>query len=71
MKISNAIWEINMNYSEIADKPFSDRSIAINTAIKSLTEWNELYEECGRVAIKDRQDLFKLIKKHIDRIEGV
>lgn len=71
MKISNAIWEINMNYREIIDKPFSDRSIAINTAIKSLTEWNELYEECGCVAIKDRQDLFKLIKKHIDRIEGV
>lgn len=70
MKISNALWQINMEYGDITGEPFSDRSIAINTAIKSLTEWNELYEECGRVAIKDRQDLFKLIKKHIDRIEG-
>ena len=70
MKISNAIWEINMNFRELAGKPFSDKSIAINTAIKSLTEWNELLEECGRVAIKDRQDLFNLVQKHIKRIEG-
>lgn len=69
MKISNALRTINMNYREMAGKPFSDRSKAVNTAIKSLTEWNELLEECGRVAIKDRQDLFNLIEKHIKRIE--
>lgn len=71
MKISNALWQINMEYRDITGEPFSDRSRAVNTAIKSLEEWNELYEECGRVAIKDRQDLFKLIKKHIERIEKV
>ena len=71
MKIYNALWQINMEYRDITGVPFSDRSRAINTAIKSLAEWNELYEECSRVAIKDRQDLFKLIKKHIDRIEVV
>ena len=71
MKIAKALWQINMEYQDISGVPFSDRSKAVNTAIKSLTEWNELLEECGRVAIKDRQDLFKLIKKHIDRIEGV
>lgn len=72
MKITNALWQINMEYRDITGGvPFSDRSRAINTAIKSLAEWNELYEECGREAIKDRQDLFKLIKKHIDKIEGV
>ena len=71
MKIPNALWQINMEYRDITGEPFSDRSKAVNTAIKSLEEWNELLEECGRVAIKDRQDLFKLIKKHIDRIKGV
>lgn len=70
MKISNALWEINMNYHEVIGEPFTDRSTAINTALKSLTEWNELLEECGRVAIKDRQDLFNLVQKHIKRIEG-
>ena len=70
MKISNALQTINMNYREMADEPFSDRSIAVNTAIKSLTEWNELLEECGREAIRDRQDLFNLIEKHIARIEA-
>ena len=70
MKISNAIWNINIEYHDIINEPFTDRSAAINTALKSLTEWNELLEECGRVAIKDRQDLFNLIEKHIGRIEG-
>lgn len=70
VKISNALWEINMNYRDITKVPFSNRTDAINTAIKSLTEWDELLEECGRVAIKDRQDLFNLIQKHIGRIEG-
>ena len=42
---------------------------AITTAIRSLDEWSELQEELGRVAITNRDDLFKLIKRHIERIE--
>ena len=71
MKIPNALWQINMEYRDITGEPFSDRAIAVNTAIKSLTEWSELLEECGRVAIRNREDLFKLVKKHIERIEKV
>lgn len=48
----------------------ADEYNAIKTGIKSLNEWNELYEECGRVAIKNREDLFDLIERHIKRIEG-
>ena len=68
MKISNAIWEINMNFRELAEKPFSDKSIAINTAIKSLTEWQALLDEAEEMS--ERDDLRKWIKKHIARIEG-
>lgn len=71
MKIPNALWHINMEYQDIIGVPFSDRSKAVNTAIKSLTEWEELLEECGRVAIRNREDLFKLVEKHIERIEKV
>ena len=41
----------------------------MQTAKRSLKEWLELKEEAGRVAIRDREDLFNLIDKHIKRIE--
>ena len=65
MKIANALKQISLFRSTMAD----DEN-ALQTAKRSLQEWNELLEECGRVAIRDREDLFKLVKKHIARIEG-
>ena len=65
MKINNAIKQLSLLRSTMAD----DEN-AMQTARRSLQEWNELLEECGRVAIRDREDLFKLVKKHIARIEG-
>ena len=68
MKISNALWEININYHEVIGEPFTDRSTAINTALKSLTEWQALLDEADEMS--ERDDLRKWIKKHIARIEG-
>ena len=65
MKIRNALRQISLFRSTMAD----DEN-ALQTAKRSLQEWNELLEECGRVAIRDREDLFTLVKKHIARIEG-
>ena len=65
MKIANALKQISLFRSTMAD----DEN-ALQTAKRSLQEWNELLEECGRVAIRDREDLFTLVKKHIARIEG-
>lgn len=65
MKIQNALRQISQFRSTMADD-----NNALRTAKRSLKEWNELLEECGRVAIRDREDLFKLVKKHIARIEG-
>lgn len=69
MKISNAKQELQRMKLDMSH--LGSEYNAIMTSIRALEEWNELLEEAGRVAIKDRQDLFKLIKKHIDRIEGV
>lgn len=65
MKIQNALRQISQFRSTMADD-----NNALRTAKRSLKEWNELLEECGRVAIRDREDLFKLVEKHIARIEG-
>ena len=64
MKIANALKQISLFRSTMAD----DEN-ALQTARRSLQEWRELEEECGRVAIRGREDLFELVRKHIRRIE--
>lgn len=65
MKIISTLKQLSLLETTMADD-----NNALRTAKRSLTEWNELLEECGRVAIRDREDLFKLVEKHIARIEG-
>ena len=69
MKIISALRQLNLLYPTTASA-YADDDDALQTAKRSLQEWNELLEECGRVAIRDREDLFTLVKKHIARIEG-
>lgn len=69
MKIISALRQLNLLNPTMASA-YADDNNALRTAKRSLAEWNELLEECGRVAIRDREDLFKLVKKHIARIEG-
>ena len=64
MTIQNIIKQLNFLRCDRADD-----NNALQAAKRSLKEWNELLEECGRVAIVDREDLFNLVKKHIARIE--
>lgn len=63
MKIDNAIKQLQYKAY------FGDENNANSTAIRALQEWQEISEEAGRVAIKDRDDLLKLIEKHVKRIE--
>lgn len=63
MKINNAIKQLQYKAY------FGDEDNANRTAIRALQEWQEISEEAGRVAINDRDDLVKLIEKHIKRIE--
>ena len=64
MKIQNAIKQLSLLRSTMAD----DEN-AMQTAKRSLKEWQELQEEAGREAITSREDLMKLIDRHIARIE--
>lgn len=49
MKIQNALRQISQFRSTMADD-----NNALRTAKRSLKEWNELLEECGRVAVDAR-----------------
>ena len=69
MKISNAKQELQRMKLDMSH--LGSEYNAIMTSIRALEEWNELLEEAGRVAIKDRDDLVKLIEKHIKRIEKI
>ena len=64
MRIINAIKQLQRRKSS-----FGDEENANSTAIRALQEWQEISEEAGRVAIKDRDDLLELIENHIKRIE--
>ncbi len=66
MKIANALRQLKMLRK---DTFYPDEYNAITTARKSLEEWAELSEEAGREAIRSREDLHKLINRHIERIE--